>query len=125
VETGQSTRAAVRYRAGVTESRRDQSVSGELSVTEGIVMHGPFEQPKPLPFSDEQVTDLVGAVYEAQLALLRAIVREAERSDAFDAPRKIIGLTNALSALGLPGQVPGGHGGWFPYPPGLDFDDEP
>jgi hypothetical protein len=59
--------------------------------------------PEPLPFTVEQKTALVDAVYDAQMALLRAIATEAERTEALDSSRNIPRLTQALHALGLAG----------------------
>ena len=78
-----------------------------------------------MTFTQEQRDGLRDALYEAQLAILEAIAREAARAESYDGPRNVNRLTGALQglrsiALGLPETSPG----WMGYPPfGPGIDD--
>jgi hypothetical protein len=90
-------------------------------------------------FSEQQAAELGEALFEAELSLLQAIVREAGRLESFDAVRNIPRLVAALQGLrACMGQgfgqqqlwalTAGGREGWFAYAPGMeegeDFVDE-
>jgi hypothetical protein len=80
-------------------------------------------------FSEQQAVQLGEALFEAELALLRAVAKEAGRLESFDATRNIPRLVSALQGLrGCMGQgtnqlplwattVGTGPGGWFGYSP--------
>ena len=108
-------------------------------------MRRPPVPPLPPPtgqevvFSEPQQTALAEALYQAEFALLDAMVAEARRADAFDGPRKIAQLGQALSMLRfsagqqpMRGPMAGPWGvpfGAMMHPPGMidydDTDDEP
>jgi hypothetical protein len=85
-------------------------------------------------FSEEQQAKLAEALFDAQLALLRAISNEAARLENFDAARNIPRLVAALQGLrGSMGQgqlsvwaSTVGRGGWINYAPdeGGEYFDE-
>ena len=50
-------------------------------------------------FSDAQQEALAEALFRAEVALLDAVVAEAKRAEAFDGPRKVGQLAQALSML--------------------------
>lgn len=52
-----------------------------------------------LSFTDEQKVELTQALFTAELSLLRAIAREAEQLESFDAARNIPRLVTALRGL--------------------------
>jgi len=52
-----------------------------------------------MTFTDEQKAELTQALFTAELSLLRAIAREAERLESFDAARNIPRLVTALRGL--------------------------
>lgn len=52
-----------------------------------------------MTFTDEQKAELTQALFTAELSLLRAITREAERLESFDAARNIPRLVTALRGL--------------------------
>jgi hypothetical protein len=75
------------------------------------------------PVSDEHRASLGAAFVEAQLAVLSAIGREAQRTDSYDGPRNVARLTQALSMLRM--TAAGGPApGWYSYMPNvLDEED--
>jgi hypothetical protein len=88
-----------------------------------------------IKFSEHQAAQLGEALFQAELSLLQAIVREAERLESFDAVRNIPRLVAALQGLrscmgqGLEQQrlwamTAGGRHGWFAYPPGMMDEGE-
>jgi hypothetical protein len=96
-------------------------------VVEPNAAQGAFQIPPPQPqvdFSDEHREALARAFVEAQLAVLAAVARDAQRTDTYDGPRNVTRLTQALSMLrttaggGLPS-------GYYAGPPlFMDPDDE-
>ncbi len=84
-----------------------------------------MRSPPPIEFSDEQKQAYAAALLEAHLAVLGAITREAQRTDAFDGPRNVLRLTQALGPLGMALGI--GHFPPFFGMPGMgddeDFDD--
>jgi hypothetical protein len=85
-----------------------------------------FHVPPPQPqidFSDQQREALAAALVEAQLAVLGAVAREAQRTDSYDGPRNVARLTQALATLRL--TAGGAPPGWFAGPPAFfDLDEE-
>ena len=83
-------------------------------------------------FTDDQRFSIRDAFFDAELALLRQIAREAERLDGYESTRTLSSLVNALAGLrSMAGQslghgAPGPHGGWFGYSPmtGEFYDPE-
>lgn len=109
--------------AALMEEEQGAALSGSLakSVEAGTVA-----------FTDDQTFSIRDAFFDAELALLRQIAREAERLDGYESTRTLSSLVNALAGLrSMAGQSlghgpPGPHGGWFGYSPmtGEIYDPE-
>lgn len=78
-------------------------------------------RPQPLEFDDEQTQLLTGALFDAQIAALRAIAAELGRAPGSEVRRNVIAYSTIFGQLrGAAGQL--AHGaGWFGYP---TFDGE-
>jgi hypothetical protein len=70
-----------------------------------------------LELTDEQKAEIRDRLFDAQVAVLRAIVREADKVDGPQGTRAIRRLTHAYQALQ--------GGGWFMYEPNVRYDHEP
>jgi hypothetical protein len=86
-----------------------------------------MQAPQPqIDFTDDHREALANAFADAQLAVLAAVAREAQRTDSYDGPRNVARLTQALSMLRTTASG-GPPAGWYAGPPGffsLDDDDE-
>lgn len=86
-----------------------------------------------MSFTEEQKAELTQALFTAELSLLRAIAREAERLESFDAARNIPRLVTALHGLrssmgqaGVPlwAATAGGRHFYAEHDFGLDDDED-